>query len=426
MEFNERLISANATHTRYIIHQGGTGSGKTYSTLQYLLLYALKHKGSVISVVAETLPHLKRGALRDFKNILQAEEWQYEFTENKTEHTFTIGSSLIEFFSADAEAKLRGARRDILFINECNNVDYESFQQLDVRTRHQTILDYNPVCRFWVHDKLIPSLTAADHLFVKSTYVDNQQLGPEEKRNIERRRQNTNWWKVYGEGEIGMSEGQVFTNWAICTELRVENGELKVGNEELKIESGKLKMEQKDGLLEESNSQFSTFHSQLPSQLPGTLLGYGIDFGFTHSPTAIVQVNEYEGDLYLHELLYRSGIQNDELLEFVQKHIDMNALAVADSAEPKTIDYLFRKGWVGLKPAAKGNDSLLHGINLLLDRKLNVTASSLNLIKELRQYMWDTNKDGAFVRKPIKEFDHAIDAIRYFYSYPKQKKLVFA
>ncbi|HXB11817.1 MAG TPA: terminase large subunit, partial [Bacteroidia bacterium] len=132
------------------------------------------------------------------------------------------------------------------------------------------------------------------------------------------------------------------------------------------------------------------------------------------------------GELYVHELLYRNGMQNSELFAFAQKHIDLKALTVADSAEPKTVDYLYRKGWVGLKAADKSADSVLFGINLLLDRKLNITAESLNLIKELRQYMWDTNKDGAIIHRPVKENDHAIDALRYLYAYPKKRGLVFA
>jgi len=405
LNFNPKITSANNSGKRYVVHQGGTGSGKTFSILQYLLSYATEHKGCVISVVAESLPHLKRGALRDFRRILQMIEWDKYAAENKTEHTFKIEGSTIEFFSADAEAKLRGARRDILFINECNNIDYESFQQLDVRTRKQTILDFNPVCRFWVHDKLMPSLPAADLVFVKSSYLDNDFLGEEEKRNIERRRQNTSWWKVYGEGEIGMNEGMVFTNWEIVAPLPPEGGTQSPFRVPMAIGMGQ---------------------TEKIETLPGSLIGYGIDFGFTHSPTAVIQVNEYNGELYVHELLYRSGMQNEELIEFAHKHLDLRALAVADSAEPKTIDYLYRKGWFGLKPAVKGNDSLLHGINLLLDRKINVTSTSVNVIKELRQYMWDTNKDGAYVRRPVKDSDHAIDALRYLYSYPRQRRLMFA
>ncbi|HXP48998.1 MAG TPA: PBSX family phage terminase large subunit [Bacteroidia bacterium] len=384
MVFNDKIYSANMSGKRYVIHQGGTGAGKTFSTLQYLLTYAAKYQGSVISIVAETMPHLKRGAMRDMRQIIECEGWDKTIRENKSGFYFKINKSIIEFFPADSAAKLRGARRDVLFINECNNLDYESFQQLDVRTRKRTILDFNPVRRFWVHDKLIPSLQESDFLFLQSTYRDNTSLTAEEIANIERRRSNSNWWKVYGEGEVGSNEGLVFSDWAIVPALK--EGE----------------------------------------SLPGTLLGYGIDFGFTHSPSAIVQVNESNGELYVRELLYKKGMHNDMLFSFAAKHIDLGAKAIADSAEPKTIWYLYQKGWRGLKAAIKGPDSVEHGINLLLERKINVTADSLNLIKELREYMWDTNLAGNFVRKPVKEYDHAIDALRYLYSYPKKRQLLFA
>ncbi len=364
---------------RYVIHQGGTGAGKTYSILQYLLNFANKYQGSVISVVSETLPHLKRGAIRDMKHIIDLENWGSVIIENKSENYFAILKSVIEFFPADSASKLRGARRDILFINECNNVDYESFQQLDVRTRKRTILDFNPVRRFWVHDKLMPSLTEDKFVFLQSTFNDNPCLTAEEKDNIERRRSNSNWWKVYGEGEIGIAEGLVFSNWTIVDET-----------------------------------------------MPGNLLGYGLDFGFTHSPTAIVQVNEFNGELYVKELLYKTHVQNDELFAFASHKMNLDARAIADSAEPKTVAYLYEKGWRGIKSAIKGRDSVDFGINLLLDRKINVTKDSLNLIKELRQYMWDTNHAGNFIRNPIKEYDHAIDALRYIVSYPKKRPLVFA
>ncbi len=390
LDYNDRHYCANKSGKRYVIHQGGTGSGKTYSILQYLLNYAILNQGVIISVVAKTMPHLMRGALRDTKRILSANGWLNTVEENKTTCSIYMGTSVIEFFSADEEAKLRGARRDILFINECNNIDYESFQQLDVRTRIRTILDYNPVRRFWVHNDLMPSLQESDYIFMQSTYKDNRFLTPQEVANIERRRHNENWWKVYGEGEIGNAEGLVFTNWTII-QCRDDMHAVSTG-----------------------------------SPLPGTILGYGIDFGFTHSPTAIVQVNEYEGELYVRELFYKTGAQNDEIFAFTQKNIDLKELAVADSAEPKTIDYLYRKGWKGLFPCIKGEDSVEFGINMLFERKINVSRDSLNLIKEMEEYMWDTNKEGVSINRPVKMNDHAIDAMRYVYAYPPKKKLIMA
>jgi phage terminase large subunit len=372
---------------RYIILQGGTSAAKTYTTLQYLAIYATNHPKTTITVVAETLPHLKRGALRDFRKITSTDGFQVQVLENKTDYIFTFANgSIVEFFSADADSKMRGARRDILYINECNNITMSAFDELDVRTSIKTILDFNPVRRFWVHDKLIPILKEGDFVFYKATYKDavdslgNSVLLQSVIDNIERRKDNANWWKVYGEGEVGSVEGLIFSNWSIVTD-----------------------------------------------EMPGTLIGYGIDFGFTHSPTALIQVNESNGELFVDELLYKTGLQNDQLWEFVNKYgVKLRELAIGDSAEPKTIDYLFRKGWAGLKQADKGPDSVEFGINLLLERKVNITRRSVNLIKEFRQYEWDKNKDGAILPRPIKEFDHGIDAIRYLYSYPKKRKLLIA
>jgi phage terminase large subunit len=402
MHFNKKTYAPCISGKRYVIQQGGTGAGKTYSTLQYLLNYANKYQGSVISVVSETLPHLKRGALRDMKHIIDMEGWNHAFEENKSEQILRVLKSTIEFFPADSSSKLRGARRDILFINECNNVDFESFQQLDVRTRKRTILDFNPVRSFWVHDKLIPSLKEDDYIFNKTTFLDNIYLSKEEKENIERRRSNNNWWRVYGEGEIGIAEGLVFNNWSIIAPLGPPEGGSK-----------------------ESNDFEPSFGGQ-GGRLPGNLLGYGIDFGYTHSPTAIVQVNEYNGELYIKELFYRTHTFNDEIFAFASKHIDLNARAIADSNEPKTVAYLYQKGWRGLKAAVKGHDSVEFGINLLQQRKLNITRDSLNLIKELREYMWDTNHKHEKINSPVKEYDHAIDALRYLISYPKKRPLLFA
>ncbi len=211
MKVSQRLFDANI-YKRYAIHQGGTSAGKTWCNLYFCAMYAYKHANSVISIVSESLPHLRRGCLRDFKQIIANENWE-AWEENKSTQTWHINGSIIEFFGADEESKLRGARRDLLFINECNNLSYESFQQLDVRTRKKTILDFNPVSRFWVHEKLIPSLEEKDYNYIISTYKDNVGISPEEVANIERRRENANWWRVYGEGQIGELEGMIYTNW---------------------------------------------------------------------------------------------------------------------------------------------------------------------------------------------------------------------
>ena len=377
--FSHTLVSANTANVRYVIHQGGTRSGKTWAIAFYLLVYAAKYPGTCISVVSETYPHLKRGVMRDMKNIIENRCWAAYMWFNKTDHIlYMTNNSFIEFFPADSDAKLRGAKRDILFINECNNVSKLSFDELDVRTSKKCILDFNPVKRFWVHDHLIPLLKEFQYKFVKSTYKDNPFLTADEIDNIERRKSNENWWRVYGEGEIGVNDGLIFTNWET-----VDNTDV------------------------------------------GKLLGYGVDFGFTQSYTAIVQVNEQNGELYVKELLYKTNTTNEDILNTARAKLDLNAQAIADCNEPKTIEYLYRAGWYGLKGCIKGPDSVTYGLNLLLERKINIDKASVNLIKEFSNYMWDKNHDGENINRPIKANDHGIDAIRYLISAPPKPVLVF-
>jgi len=372
---NTTIFKTLSNSKRYSIQQGGTRSGKTYTIVYFLLVYAIKHPKTVISLVSESLPHLKRGVIRDVTAILDSEGWSHLFQHNKSEHTWVCSNgSMLECFSADDESKLRGSKRDILFINECNNVDHRAFDQLDVRTKYKTILDFNPTAKFFVHDKLMPKVPVTEYDFVVSTYKDNKHLTPEEVANIERRRDNKAWFDVYGEGKIGTLDGLVFSNWDIVAEFPQD----------------------------------------------AKLLGYGIDFGFVHSPSVIVEVRESEGELFVREHLYSTGISNEDMLVRAQR-LDLNALAVADSADPKTIDYLFRKGWRGLRAATKGQDSILFGLNLLLDRKIHIMRESVNTIEEFRNYMWASDKDGNKMNRPVKDFDHAVDALRYLVMHPKKR-----
>lgn len=369
MDSNIPLVRFNNQPKRYIIHQGGTGSGKTWSILQYLLLKAaLDPQRLTISVVSESLPHLKRGVFKDMRKILAQEKLPVLL--NKTDHYFEFrNGTRIEFFPADAGSKLRGARRDILFINECNNVTFESFTELDVRTSLKTLLDFNPVTRFWAHDEVVDKYDEKDVAYIQTTYRDNKFLSPAEIENIERRRGNINWWKVYGEGETGMLEGLVFKDWDIYDD--------------------------------------STLGGQ------GVCLGFGVDFGFINNPTAIVKVTEWGGEYYLEELLYKKGFTNEQLLEWAKAHLDLTLPAFGDSSEQRTIDWLYRNGWKKLKACVKGSGSVAHGINLLLDRKLHLHKNSTNLINEFRNYMWESDNRGRLTNEPVKDFDHCADAARY-------------
>lgn len=381
-----RLTEINHEATeRIVVNQGGTSSGKTYSILIALLIRAQREK-LMISVVAESLPHLRRGAMRDFLNILKELGIYDVKNHNRSNNEFTIGQSKIEFFGADQPDKLRGARRDILYINECNNVGYEAYSQLEVRTKKQIFLDFNPVSAFWVHEKV---LNQDNVKFIKSTYKDNPFLDQEIIKAIERRRGDDNWWRVYGLGEVGMLEGVIFTNYEVIDEF--------------------------------------------PDDCKWTC--YGLDFGFTHDPTALIQIGRKGDDIYLDEIIYSTGLTNDDIVdkiksfeheievkegkEVVKKKVRTypdSIEIIADSAEPKSIESIRRKGFINIKGAEKGRDSVLTGIDTMQQFKLMVTKDSTNILKEIRNYQWVQTKDGEYINKPIDDWNHAIDAIRYVVS----------
>ena len=352
---------------RIKIIQGGTSAGKTFGILPVLIDKATKTAGLEISIVAESIPHLRRGALRDFEKIMK---WTGRFFDdrfNKTllKYEFANGS-FIEFFSADDSSKLRGARRDILYINECNNVPFEAYNELAIRTKKEVYLDFNPANEFWVHKELKDE---PDSDFIILTYKDNEALDESIVQQIEKNREKAstsaywaNWWKVYGEGQVGSLEGVVFNNW-----------------KQIDI---------------------------LPNE--AKLIGIGLDFGYTNDPTAIIEVYNYNGTRIINELAYRTGMLNSD----IAKMLPNNVTIYADSAEPKSIEEIRRYGKT-IKPVTKGKDSINYGIDVMQRQNYLVTSNSSNLIKELRSYCWDTDKTGMRLNKPIDHFNHAIDALRY-------------
>ena len=352
---------------RVRIIQGGTSSSKTFTILIFLIQYAIDNPNSEISVVSESIPHIKRGALKDFIKIMR---WignfnESNFNQSNLTYRFTKGS-YIEFFSADQPDKLRGARRDILFINECNNVNFESFQQLNIRTKKFIYLDFNPTSEFWVHKELKDE---PDSDFLILTYKDNEALDNSIVQQIEKNRLKAetsaywaNWWRVYGLGEIGMLEGVIFSNW-----------------------------KQIDVLPKEAK-----------------LIGIGLDFGYTNDPTSAIEIYNYNGTRILNELVYQTGMLNSDIAKRLPKHVPV----YADSSEPKSIDEIRRYG-ITIKGVTKGKDSINYGIDVMQQQEYLITANSVNLIKELRAYCWDVDKAGTRLNKPIDDNNHAIDALRY-------------
>jgi phage terminase large subunit len=375
----------HAMTRRVRIVQGGTSAGKTYGILPILIDTAIYYPNTEISIVSETMPHLRKGAMRDFLKIM--EEMQIFIPErwNKTTYTYTFGEgSYIEFFSADSQAKVRGPRRDVLYVNECNNIDFETYSQLAIRTRSTIWLDYNPTHEFWANTELNDEDT--ERLIL--TYKDNESLSDTIIKEIEKARAKAffdefaddlfsetnikssywaNWWKVYGLGEVGSVQGVVFSNWQTVTNIPKD----------------------------------------------AQLLGCGLDFGFSTDVTAIVSIYRYDGEIYVRELCYQTGMTNQDIAQYLKSlQIQPNTLIIADCAEPKSIAEINRYGF-HLQPCTKGADSINFGIDTLQQYRLNVTEDSVYLIKELRNYTWETDKTGAKTGRPIDAYNHLIDALRY-------------
>jgi phage terminase large subunit len=352
--------------------QGGTSAGKTYAILAVLIHIAAKAK-TEISVVSESIPHLRRGAMKDFGKVMQwTNRWRDEGW-NKTLLTYTFANgSTIEFFSADQEAKLRGARRQVLYINEANNIEFEAYHQLAIRTSEAIYIDFNPVSEFWAHTEV---LAEQDSELIVLTYRDNEALPATIRDDIESAQVKAatstywaNWWKVYGLGEVGSLQGVVFDDW-----------------------------QQVDGI------DFAG----------DKLVAIGLDWGYTNDPTAVVAVYKRGSAVLVHELMYSTGLTNQDIADQLRKlGINRSWPIIADSAEPKSIEEVHRLGF-NIHPATKGADSIRNSIDILKRQPLLVTRESTNLIKELRNYTWDTDRTGASLGVPIDRYNHAIDAIRY-------------
>ena len=345
-----------------IIEQGGTRSSKTVSILQLLYLIALySKKPLVISVVSRALPHLKLGAIRDFDTIvLPAAGVVPDKIKNKTELSYKVGVSLIEFFGVDQVDKVHGPSRDILFVNEANFIKYDIYDQLAIRTKGCIFIDYNPTQRFWVHETVIPE---QKHIFIKSTYLDNEELPQSIKDRIEAKKKNINWWRVYGEGEIGINEGAIFTNW---------------------------------------------LYGDFPRDLVPT---FGLDYGFYPDPDAFVKVAilKKEKRIYAHECIYENYNGTEELRKKMLEYATSQSLIVAESASPRT-NYDLQRTFKNLKKVKKTR-TVVDWIREMQDYQIIVTEDSYNLGQELANYIWSDKKAGV----PLDSYNHLIDAMRYVY-----------
>jgi len=352
--------------------QGGTSAGKTFGILPILIDYATKNAKSEISVVSETIPHLRRGAIKDFLKIM---DWTGRYIDtnwNRTLLTYTFANgSFIEFFSADQEAKLRGARRNILYVNEANNLSFEAYHQLSIRTSHHIWLDFNPTAEFWVHTEV---LKEEDSELIILNYKDNETLSESIIKDIESAKEKAktsayweNWYKVYGLGELGAVQGTIFSNWSTI--------------------------------------------DTIPND--ARLLGIGLDFGYSVDPTACIGIYKYNDSFILHELIYQKELSNRNIFDMIRNEPTM---VICDSAEPKSIAELQSYG-LKCMGALKGKDSILHGIQLIQQQSLLITKHSTNLIKELRGYVWATDRDNKPTGNPVEINNHLMDAMRYGFTH---------
>jgi phage terminase large subunit len=347
--------------------QGGSSAGKTFGIIPIEIDYAIKNPLTETSIVAESIPHLKRGAIRDFKKIMKETNRWIDTSWNASDFRYTFGNeSFIEFFSADNSSKLRGARRDRLYINECNNIDFNSYTELAMRTKQSIFLDWNPSSEFWFHTDL---MNDNDVDFIILNYLDNE-AAPQSAIDFILKAQEkgkvsdywANWYNVYGLGQIGNLEGVIFSNYQLI--------------------------------------------DTIPSD--ARLLGCGVDFGYSVDPTAIVEVYQYNDQRIIKEICYRTGMLNSDIAKVLPKGVPV----YADSAEPKSIEEIRRFG-ISIKGVTKGKDSINYGIQVMQGQNYMITKDSTNLIKELRGYCWDKGKDGKTLPIPVGD-DHIIDAWRYF------------
>ena len=349
---------------KIIINQGGTRSGKTYNILLFIIFYyCLRNTKKIITICRKTFPALRATVLRDFISILRKYDLYKEEYHNKSSSEYSLFGNLIEFISLDQPVKVRGRKRELLFINEANELHYEDWQQLLFRTSEKIILDYNPSEEYhWIYDKIIPR---DDADFLKTNYQDNPFLEKTLVDEIERLQfTDEQYWQIYGLGEKGISKAVIFNY--------VE-------------------------------------YNTIPSD--AEFVALGMDFGFTNDPTALVKIYKKELNLYIEELLYRTMMTTNDIHNFLKNNI-IDQTIYADSADPRIIEELRRMGW-SIRPSLKGKDSINAGIDLLKRYKLHIHKDSTNAIQEFRNYKWKEDRSGKLTNTPEDKNNHITDAVRY-------------
>ena len=353
------------TESKIVVEQGGTRSGKTYNIILWIIFeYCTNNTGKVITICRKSFPSLRATVLRDFMSILQEHNCYSELFHNKSNSEYSLFGNLVEFISLDQPQKIRGRKRDLLFINEGNELFFEDWQQLVFRTQERIILDFNPSDEYhWIYDKVLPR---DDCSFFKTTYLDNPFIEDSIIQEIERLKEtDEQYWQIYGLGERSASKSTIFN----YTEV-----------------------------------------NQIPED--ANLIAYGMDFGYTNDPSTLVSVYTLDYNLYVKEHLYRTQMTTQDINVFLRNEGLTNSPIYADSAEPRLISELRRMGH-NIFPSIKGRDSVNAGIDLLKRYKIHVLADSKNAISEFRNYKWKEDKSGVLTNTPEDKHNHIIDPCRY-------------
>ena len=357
----KHLLKSNK---KIIVEQGGTRSGKTYNILLWIIFsYCTQNTNKIITICRKSFPSLRATVMRDFLDILKTHKMYNEINHNKSSSEYKLYNNLVEFISLDEPQKVRGRKRDVLFINEANELYFEDWQQLLFRTNEKIILDYNPSDEYsWIYDKVI---NRDDADFYITTYKDNTFLEQALIKEIERLKEtDPQYWQIYGLGQKGVSKSTIFN-------------------------------------YEESN-------------IPGDaeFLSMGVDYGYTNDPTAHISVYKKGHNLYAQEHLYKTMMTAEDIHSHFKLLNVGDKIIYSDSSEPRLNDYLRRTGW-NIRPTVKGRDSIIAGIDLLKRYKLYVTPDSKNLIQEFRNYKWSEDKTGKLTNIPIDKHNHLLDSLRY-------------
>lgn len=350
---------------KIIVEQGGTRSGKTYNILLWIILkYTTQNKNKIITICRKAFPSLRASVMRDFLDILKQLNIYNETNHNKSNSEYMLYGNLVEFISLDMPQKVRGRKRNLLFINEANELNWEDWQQLIFRTDEKIIIDYNPSDEYhWIYDKVIPR---DDCDFYRTTYQDNPFLEDSIKQEIERLKEtDEQYWQIYGLGLKGISKATIFKYFE-CNKIP-------------------------------ENAQF---------------IAYGADAGYSNDPSTLVSVYILHHNLYIREHLYRTQMTTKDLHNTFKETNIARKQIYMDSSEPRLIEELRRMGW-NIRPSVKGRDSINAGIDLLKRYKIYITNKSNNAIQEFRNYKWKEDRTGKLTNNPEDKNNHIIDAVRY-------------